>query len=366
MLRPDHDSLRSASLPASSSAGDLRVGRVIRFFVTWSFAVSAARQSAVPAEPPATDRITLNAVTLEQVDHHDSLTGAGDHFGCLLYDTDGGLVRDGERRNTTWLYTGALVDGKWVSFARRFDLTTLKVEPRRQILDVQPGDKWATVHLAVQVGPELTVLFFSTGAIIKAAVGRQPDGPFSVDPQFVISPSQPWETGCSLESDGGMVPIENSATAFRFWKLYDTLARDNSGNNGWAEVHVDKQTGRVRLAGKHPQNPLPLRLAGRVASRTGGNLDHSIRFGDRYPLFYLSKPDAKTYRMSVALSDDPLFQTVDENRELAGPLGTEQVIEKFQTYLHDGLLCVIYDVSDRAGDWRTGLRRYRINAAARK
>lgn len=321
----------------------------------------ALMPQATSAADRETDvRFRIGSATWEQVDHHDCLTGPNDHFGCLLYDVQGHLVRFAAPVAKTWLYTGALVDGRWVSFVREFDLETLKVEPRRQILEVQPGDNWATVHLAIRVCGDLTVVFFSTGGTIKAAASARPEGPFTVDPEFVISPSQPWEAGCSLESDGGFVPIESTETEFRLWKLYDTLARDNSGHNGWAEVHINKQTGRVKLAGKHAQNPLKLRLDGRVASRTGGNLDRSVRIGDRWPLFYLSKPDSKSYRLSVALSRDPLFQTIDENRELSAPLGTEQVIEKFQFYEHGGRLCVIYDVSDRNGDWRTGLRRYRV------
>ncbi len=68
---------------------------------------------------------------------------------------------------------------------------------------------------------------------------------------------------------------------------------------------------------------------------------------------------SKSYRIAVALSRDPLFQTLTENREIGGPLGDERVIEKFQFYQHGGDLFLIYENADRHNDWRTSLRRYR-------
>ncbi|REJ90557.1 MAG: hypothetical protein DWQ34_17065 [Planctomycetota bacterium] len=331
--------------------------------ILWGTAVAllAAVTQADCAEPDGPDgdaTLTIGTVRLERIEHHDRLTGEKDHFGNLLFDTDGKLVRhDGHK---TWMYTGALQEGKWTSYAREFDLDTLEVAERSQVLMPIEGDKWASIHLVIRVAEDFYLAFYSTGRVIRAAVADRPDAVLTPDPDFEIAPSQDWEKGCSLESDGGFVKIDENEDALKIWMLYDTLCAGSAGRNGWAEVHVDKRTRRVSLAGKHPDNPIDLLLPDRLAARTGGNLDSSVRFGEKYALFYLSKPDVRTYRMSVALSDDPLFQEIDENVELAGPRGRERVIEKFQFYEHKGDLFVIYEVSDAAGDWQTGLRRYRV------
>lgn len=315
--------------------------------------VAAAILGAIAASSIAAAdvQIQVGSVTLEQVYQNDSLTGPQDHFGCLLFDPGGRLVRhDG---NKTWMYTGAYVDSHWVSFVREFNLDTLQVGPRTLVLPAQSGDLWATVHTAIQVRPDLTLTFFSTSKVVKAAVGTAPHLPLSVDPDFLIAPSQGWELGAVIEADGGYVTTANTESALRMWLLYDTLAPGSSGDNGWADVLFDKNTSRFSLMGKHPDNPIDLRLPGRVAARTGGNVETDLSFDGLYPLLYMSKPDSSTYMLGLALSEDPLFQSIQQNVEL---LNGGRVIEKFQSYWHDGKWHVIYETSFGGNDWRTGLR----------
>jgi len=129
-------------------------------------------------------------------------------------------------------------------------------------------------------------------------------------------------------------------------------------------VRIDKQLRRIELIRKHPDNPIPLLRPGFAAARTGGNIDSRVLFDGQHALFYLSKRDSRSYRIAVALSRDPLFGTLTGNREIAGPLGQEAVIEKFQFYRHNGSLFLIYENADRQNDWRTSLRRYQMSTIA--
>ncbi len=325
-------------------------------------ALPAADAPAARAGDPATlPTLRIGPVTLQPVAFHDAVTGKNDHFGCLLVDLAGRVLFHATSK--MWLYTGSQPAGSpgnegWISHVREFDLATLQAGPRSQILSVQPHDRWATVHLAVRVDDRTCLLFFSTGKLIRAAVGSNPEGPFRVDPDFQIAASEPWEGPGPLESDVGLVLIQDDARTCRFWKLYDMLG--TSAGNGWAEVAFDKATRRVHLLRKHPGNPVPLRLPGRLTARTGGTLDSSFLVGGRHLMLYLSKPDIKTYLLSAALSRDPLFQVVEENVELDGPRGGELVIEKFQWVAWRGELYIFYDTGSKAGDWRTGLRHYRV------
>jgi hypothetical protein len=341
----------------------MNIFRILTAFLLAPLAALWATQTLPPTdsvtqEPPA---FKLGSVTLKQIAFHDALTGKNDHFGCLLVDTEGRVVTQAQSK--VWLYTGSQPPGSpgnegWISHVCEFDLATLKGEPRRQILSVQSGDRWATVHLAVRVDDRTCLIFFSTGKLIRAAVGPSPQGPFAVDPDFQIAASEPWEGEGPLESDPGLVSISENNREYRFWKFYDMLG--HTAGNAWAEVALDKETRRINLVRKHPANPMPLRLPGRLTARTGGTLDSSFRIDGKYLMLYLSKPDVKTYLMSAALSRDPLFQTIDYNVELDGPQGGELVIEKFQWIYWEGELYVFYDTGSKEGDWRTGLRRYRV------
>lgn len=301
--------------------------------------------------------IEIGGVRLRQVYHNDQVTGTNDHFGSLLFDSNGHLVK--HNGNRTWLYCGAK-EGKWVSFVRELNLDTLESTPRKKIINTYQRDRWAAAHLGIKVADDLYVVFFSTGKQIRAAVALKPDGPFIVDAQFGIRPKDDWERGCSIESDCGFVKISENDEELRIWKLYDTLCKGSVGQNGWAEVRIGKRSRSIELVRRHPNNPIKLLRPGFIAARTGGNVDSRIRFNGRYALYYLSKKDSRTYRMAVALASDPLMQNIVDNQEVFDPLGTEGVIEKFQCFMHNGQFNLIYENADTRNDWRTSIRRYEI------
>jgi hypothetical protein len=64
--------------------------------------------------------------------------------------------------------------------------------------------------------------------------------------------------------------------------------------------------------------------------------------------------------LTVALSPDPLFQTVTRIVELEPPLGDEKVIEKFESYLIGDHLHIIYENNLDSGHWGTGILIYKM------
>jgi hypothetical protein len=64
--------------------------------------------------------------------------------------------------------------------------------------------------------------------------------------------------------------------------------------------------------------------------------------------------------LTVALSTDPLFQDVTDIAELEPPLGAEEVIEKFQAYMVDDILHIIYENKLESDHWGTGIRLYEV------
>lgn len=302
---------------------------------------------------------TLSPASFRLIHHTDDLAGANDHFGALLYHADGRLaVHDGSR---TWLYTGSLVEGRWVSYVRELDLEGFRCAEKRLVLTAHDDDDWATIHLVLEISPTLYVAFYSTGPAMRAAVAAAPDQVFHPVSGFRVSATEPWEKDCNLESDGGFVLVHEDDRELTGWVLYDTLGKETAGANGWLLVRIDKTEGSVSALRKHPGNPLPLHLPGRLAARTGGNLASDLRLAGKRALFFLSKPDLSTYRFAVALSDDPLFVSPVQVLEFADVLGREQVVEKFQAFERNGLLHLVYEVGPPGErHWRTGLRAYRV------
>ena len=313
------------------------------------------------AQDVATDaRFNLGGTTFVQLEHRDNLTGPNDHLGTLLYDTQGRVVLHDGRK--TWMATGGLVDGRWISFIREFDLDGLSPGPRHRVLTPKDDEKWSTIHLMLQVTDNLCVAFYSTGTVVRAAITQQPGTPFTPVADFEIGASQDWERGCSLESDPGFVTISEDAAELRLWVLYDTLSRENTGGNGWAEVRIDKRIRTVEFVRKHPDNPLPLKLPEHLTARTGGNVDSALRVGGKWVMFYLGKPDPRTYRLCAAVSSDPLFQRLDENKVVAGPAGEERVIEKFHGCRDGNEFLLFYEYATQENDWRTAVRRFQLMA----
>jgi hypothetical protein len=167
----------------------------------------------------------------------------------------------------------------------------------------------------------------------------------------------------SLESTGGYRKIADTDEALEIALLYDSYHVDQTrGDLGWANVRIDKASGHVELAGKDPDGALPLRPEGYIAARTGGNLGSDVMLGGKHLMFYYLRPGKEVITLTAALSEDPSFREVDEIAAIGQVQGDEQVIEKFQSYMIDGLLHVIYENKLTSGHWGTGIRLYEIDA----
>ena len=314
-------------------------------------------------------------VRLERVHFDQNLLPDRGHsgFGALLYDAAGQLVlHDGHK---TWLYTTGLFEpppggrrdwyGKWISYVREFDVKTLASGPSAVALGLSGADRWAVIHDVIQVNPKLFVAFYSANGAVRAAVSDRPDAPFTTVADFSIEVTEPWEkaggTEHTLESNGAHVLMEESEAAVTLWLGYDSYHVDRTaGQLGWAKVRIDKASRDVRLIAKDPRNPLPLLPKGYIAARCGGNLAADVHLGNEYAFFYYSRPNREKIMLTVALSPDPLFRHVSRIVEIEPPLGDEKVIEKFESYMLEGELHIIYENKLAANHWGTGIRIYKI------
>lgn len=314
-------------------------------------------------------------VRLQRVHFEQNLLPDRGHagFGTLLYDAAGRLVL--HNGHETWLYTSGLSEapaggqrdwyGKWISFVREFDVKTLASGPSVVALGLSGADRWAVIHDAIQISPGLSVAFYSANGVVRAAVSERPDAPFRTVPGFRIAVTEDWEKlggrEHSLESNGAHVLIDDNEAGVTLWLGYDSYHVDRTaGQLGWAQVRIDKASRDVTLIAKSPQNPLPLLRKDYLAARCGGNLATDVRLGNQHAFFYYSRPDRQKIMLTVALSRDPLFRQVSRVVELEPPLGDERVIEKFESYMLDGELHVIYENKLAANHWGTGIRIYKI------
>jgi hypothetical protein len=145
------------------------------------------------------------------------------------------------------------------------------------------------------------------------------------------------------------------------WLGYDSYHVDQTaGQLGWAKVRIDKRSRSVALIEKHPGNPLPMLPKDYIAARCGGNLAASVRLGGQYAFFYYTRRRKEKIMLTAALSSDPLFQQVTKIVEIEPPLGDEKVIEKFESYMLDGNLHIVYENRLGSGHWGTGIRIYKI------
>ena len=320
--------------------------------------------------------IKVGPVDLTQI-HHDQnlLPDRGrSGFGALLYDADGRLAMDGDR---TWLYTTGLFEapepgkrdwyGNWVSHVRDFDPRTFMSGEPKLALGLYGEDKWAVIHTALKVSGDLYVVFYSTNGLVRAATSPRPDGVFRPDPEFSLAVTEAWEgeggEKDSLESTGGFRKIADTDEALEIALLYDSYHVDQTrGDLGWANVRIDKATRNVELVGKDPEGSLPLRPEGYIAARAGGNLGSDVMLGGKHVMFYYLRPSKEVITLTAALSDDPSFREVDEIAEFGPVQGDEQVIEKFQSYMIDDLLHVIYESKLASSHWGTGIRLYEVDA----
>lgn len=319
--------------------------------------------------------IAFGNVQLQRIHHDENLLPDVGHagFGSLLIDSHGKVaMHDGKK---TWLYTTGLFEsptggqrdwyGKWVSHVREFDTQTLVTTEKQVALGLSGKETWAVIHHALQIRDDLFVVFYSTNGGVKAAVNNRPDGLFTTDASFKLEVTEDWEKEGgekdSLESTGGHVLIEETEKDITFWLLYDSYHVDQTrGELGWAKVRVDKKTRNVELVEKHKDNPLPLRPENYIAARSGGNAGDVI-LGGKHAFFYYTRPTRNIILLSAALSPDPLFFKDITNRvEIDTVLGTEQVIEKFEAYVLDKTLYIIYENKLATGHWGTGIRLYEI------
>jgi hypothetical protein len=313
------------------------------------------------------DAVKIGAVSFELQSHIEDLCGdpGNTGFGSLVFDTDGRLLTHSGTR--TWLYTvGHDADGRWMSMVRELDLRTLECSRPVPVLHPEAGSRWAVIHHVLQVrdGPYLALLSDDTG--IRGAVASRPDGPFVYDPDFAVRPEIGWETGdgpldgWTLEVNAAYEKIREDSTHLEFWEGYDSYHRgETRGDLGWVRLSFDKRRGRFQELGRHESNPLPFRPAGHICARCGGNLASDVRFSGQRAYFYYARPDRSRLSAFVALSDDPLFRDTCLVQEFDRPRGDEEVIEKFQAYIFDGLLHLLYESRLKNGLWRTSLRRYR-------
>jgi hypothetical protein len=343
-------------------------------------ALSVANLCSIAPAPAGTEEtpksVTIGGgVRLTRIHHDPMVLQDRQHagFGSLLYDEKGELVlHDG---NKTWMYTTGLFEaptggqrdwyGKWISYVREFDIKSLRSGESKIALGLADADRWAVIHDVIKVSADLFVAFYSANGGVKAAISDRPDGSFKAVQHFKIEATDAWEKAGgqidSLESNGAHSIIEETDDVLTLWVGYDSYHVDQTaGQLGWAKVRIDKKSGSVELIEKHPGNPLPMLPRNYIAARCGGNLAASVRLGDQYVFFYYTRPSKQKIMLTAALSSDPLFQHVTKIVELEPPLGDEKVIEKFESYMSDGNLHIIYENRLESGHWGTGIRIYKI------
>jgi hypothetical protein len=327
------------------------------------------------SENKPSDVAIVGSVRLQRLHHDQRVLPDREHagFGSLLYDEKGELVlHDG---NKTWLYTTGLFEaptggrrdwyGKWISYVREFDVGTLVSGKRKIVLGLADADRWAVIHDVIRASENLFVAFYSANGKVRAAISNAPDGPFKAVQDFKIEVTDAWEKDGgkvdSLESNGAHVFIEETDHVLTLWLGYDSYHVDQTaGQLGWAKVRIDKKSGNVELVEKHPRNPLAMLPKQYIAARCGGNLATNIRLGGQYAFFYYSRQSKKKIMLTAALAADPLFQRITNIVEIEPPLGDEKVIEKFESYMFDNKLHIIYENRLASGHWGTGIRIYRI------
>lgn len=318
---------------------------------------------------------TIGDTTLKRIHHDENLLPDQGHagFGSLLFDVDGNLVL--EKEGLSWLYTTGLFEaptggqrdwyGKWVSHVRTFNPKTLVSGEKKLSLGLASGEGWAVIHHAIKVSEDLYLAFYSTNVGVRAAIADKPDSEFTAIPDFELTVTEPWEDEGgekdSLESCGGHVKVSNTEKAFEFYLIYDSYHVDATrGELGWAKLKLDKASRKISLLEKHPGNPLNLRPENYIAARAGGNVAADIQFDGNHTFFYYTRPNRNIIMMAAALSPDPLFQNITHRVEFDTPLGNEIVIEKFEAYVLDNILHIIYENKLSSDHWGTGIRMYEI------
>lgn len=299
------------------------------------------------------------------LEHREDLLGEPHGFGCLPFDSKGRLhALEGQ----TWLYsTFQEADGRWTSWVRRFDLGTLTAGPARRTLLPVEGEDRAVIHHVIVLAPQLVLALYTSGRGVRAAVATGPEATFRTVEGFHLLPALDWELAgrpaqdCSLEANGGHVLVREDATELVFWQNYDSYRpREFGGDIGWFLCRLDKRSGGLELLDR-AGGPLAFRPEAWPCARCGSALSSELSIGGRHAFFYYVRRNGQELRIALALSDDPLFRRVDETGLIGGPLGQEEVVEKFQA-LPSGAdeFLLFYESRFQDKSWHTGLRRYRL------
>ena len=218
--------------------------------------------------------------------------------------------------------------------------------------------------------PGLWLALYSTRQGLRAAVGESPEGPFRPQQDLHVRPALDWEIagapegGTTLEINGGHVAVRESEDELVFWQSYDSYHPGRfRGDLAWLPCRLDKRSGHLAVDDRSAERPLPFRPADWSCARCGSNLSGDLRIDGRHAFFYYVRPDATRLHLALALSADPLFRSVAEVGLLGDPLGAEEVVEKFQAVPQgsDGFT-LYYESRFADGSWRTGMRRYRVDA----
>jgi len=303
---------------------------------------------------------------LELVEHVDDFLGEPHGFGSFLFNTNGQILLN---NGMTWLYTTALTDGKWESWARPFHVDTMKTGPAERVLVSMPEDlRGAVLHHVIRISPDFAVGFFSNGKGIRAATAHRPNAYFQRDLTFMIDPVKGWETRngnsevWALEANGAFVNIHEDDHTVIFWEGYDSYqATGKLGDLAWVKIKIDKHQRRISNLERHPGNPLRFRDSTWSCARCGGNLSGSIRIDGKYGFFYYFRPiNSSDVFIALALCRDPLFQKDVTHYLVDHMRGREMVAEKFQAVMKGRELLLFSENRLKDGAWYTGLRRFLI------
>lgn len=296
----------------------------------------------------------------------------GHYFGSLLFDTGGHLVVDGNDR--TWIYWIGGTAAPWKTYVSQMNVDTQELynwDQGKLVKDNDPADseikdEWSSAHDVIKLSDSLYLMFYTAGVSgktrVRAAMSTAPDGNFTRVSGFQISPQKdiyPWED-VSLESNGMFRKISEDSRNLLAWVGYEHMG--GIYRIGWAKVSIDKIDKTVTLVEKYQNNPLnSLMFEGDDLSYGGGNMDSSFKIGGKSALFYLSRKQSDGIDWAtLALSDNPLFDTIFGKVKLEAEQGVEKVLEKFQYYSRNGFLYLLINVC--TGEGGTAIHKYKLTS----
>lgn len=303
-------------------------------------------------------------------------TNGGETFGALLRDKDLNIVRED---NIAKMYNIVARPKPETAVVRDFNLETLDLSETSVLIMNADSSGWASVHYALKIDEDFYILFFTTESrTIRAAISSTYNGLFSHIPTEtfnVIGDIGQWDSS-GIEQDVGARKISEDEQYIYYRMLYSNTPYLESntmlGQNGWYKIRVDKINKTVEYLGKYENNPLTqLNQANYNQNRVGGSNTETMVNG-KYLFFHMLKntgfPDEK---ISLATSDDPMFNTVDSLEVFGDKLNfddhpDEYYMEKFEYFLNaSGQLVLIYEdvfVADDSSKFGVGSRTYEFDA----